>query len=275
MCYYGKSKSLTVRSEKGVVVLKQGRESGFITAQGIRKAFKTPDGKATTVAIDDVSLSVGPREFVAIVGSSGSGKSTLLYCLSGLEKIDSGSVSLLGAPFDYIGQTADLSKEQSQGIGFVFQSYQLLAFLTVTENILLPAKYAGKTAEALQRLPELLERLGLSEKADAKVNSLSGGQQQRVAIARALINEPSVVFADEPTGALDTKNAKEVIELLAAIPNEQRSVVMVTHDLEVAARASRVLVLSDGRIIQELGKSTAEQIFAAMNQTSSTKGARA
>lgn len=256
--------------------MKQSGEGRFITAQGIRKTFKTPDGKATTVAINDVSLSVGPNEFVAIVGSSGSGKSTLLYCLSGLEKIDGGDVSLLGAPFRYIGQTADLSKAQSQGIGFVFQSYQLLAFLTVTENILLPAKYAGKTAEALQRLPALLERLGLSEKADAKVNSLSGGQQQRVAIARALINEPSVIFADEPTGALDTRNAKEVIELLAAIPNEQRSVVMVTHDLEVAARASRVLVLQDGRIIQELGKSTAEQIFAAMNRAqNAAKGPRA
>lgn len=223
------------------------------------------------MALDDVSLSVGPNEFVAIVGSSGSGKSTLLYCLSGLEKIDDGTVELLGAPFRYIGQTADLSKRQSQGIGFVFQSYQLLAFLTVTENVLLPAKYAGNTARAIKQLPELLERLGLAEKADAKVSSLSGGQQQRVAIARALINEPSVIFADEPTGALDTKNAKEVINLLADIPNETRSVVMVTHDLEVAARANRVLILSDGKIVKELGKASAEQIFSAMNSVQEAK----
>ena len=240
--------------------------NSIITAKNVRKTFKTPDGKATTVALDDVSLEVRLGEFVAIVGSSGSGKSTLLYCLSGLDRLDSGSVELLGKPFQYIGQTADLSKEQSEGIGFVFQSYQLLSFLTVTENVLLPAKYAGNTKAAIKRLPALLERLGLSEKADAKVSSLSGGQQQRVAIARALINEPSVVFADEPTGALDTKNAKEVIELLAAIPDETRSVVMVTHDLEVAARASRVLVLSDGKIIRELGKSTPDQIFAAINE---------
>lgn len=195
------------------------------------------------MALRGVSLEVSPNEFVAIVGSFGSGKSTLLYCLSGLQKVSGGEVELLGDRFKYVGETVDLTKRQSEGVGFVLQSYQLLAFLTVRENILLPAKYAGNISSAIKKLPELLEKLGLGDKIDAKVSELSGGQQQRVSIARALINEPSLIFADEPTGALDTKNAREVIEMLRSIPNQNRSVLMVTHDLDMASRASRVLAV--------------------------------
>lgn len=144
------------------------------------------------------------------------------------------------------------------------QNYQLLKFLSVRENILLPAKYTHTYDAAAERLPKLLEQLGLTEKADAKVSELSGGQQQRVAIARALINEPAIVFADEPTGALDTKNAGEVAGILETIPNQQRSVVMVTHDLEMAARARRILILSDGKIVKELGPSSAATILTEM-----------
>ncbi len=236
----------------------------LIVAKNVHKVFSGAEGATATKALDGISLSVAPNEFVAIVGSSGSGKSTLLYCLSGLEQSTSGDVELLGAPLAFDGESATLTSRQAQGIGFVFQNYQLLKFLTVSENIMLPAKYSGTYAQAIARLPEMLERLGLAEKATAKIAELSGGQQQRVAIARALINESSIIFADEPTGALDTKNAHEVAAILETIPNEQRSVVMVTHDLEMAARASRILILSDGKILSELGKSTATEILAAM-----------
>lgn len=244
----------------------EASQNNLITARGISKEFCTPDGKSKTVALRDVSLEVNTNEFVAIVGSSGSGKSTLLYCLSGLQKVSGGSVELLGSNFKYIGETVDLTKRQSEGVGFVFQSYQLLTFLTVRENILLPAKYAGNTSKAIEKLPALLDKLGLADKIDAKVSELSGGQQQRVSIARALINEPSLIFADEPTGALDTKNAREVIEILQNIPNENRSVLMVTHDLDMASRASRVLVLSDGKVVSQLGPSTQAEILKAMSQ---------
>lgn len=236
----------------------------LIIAKDITKDFTSTNGKTTAHVLQGISLSVNPGEFVAIVGPSGSGKSTLLYCLSGLERVTKGAVDILGEPLHYDGQSAVLTSRQNLGVGFVFQNYQLLKFLTVKENILLPAKYNGMIGAALQRLPGLLAQLGLSEKADAAVAELSGGQQQRVAIARALINESSIIFADEPTGALDTKNAREVAEILKTIPNENRSVVMVTHDLEMAAQASRILVLSDGQIVRELGRSTADEVLAAM-----------
>lgn len=238
--------------------------ASLIEARTIRKQFTLIEGGAATIAVNDVSLSVGANEFVAIVGSSGSGKSTLLYCLSGLEQVTSGEVQLLGEPLQYDGESAVLSPEQSGGIGFIFQNYQLLKFLSVRENILLPAKYTHTYDAAAERLPKLLEQLGLAEKADAKVSELSGGQQQRVAIARALVNEPAIVFADEPTGALDTKNAGEVATILETIPNKRRSVVMVTHDLEMAARARRILILSDGKIVKELGSSSATTILTEM-----------
>ncbi len=236
----------------------------LIRATSVKKQFALATGGSTTTAVNDVTLSIGANEFVAIVGSSGSGKSTLLYCLSGLEQVTSGEVELLGEPLQYDGESAVLSPQQSSGIGFIFQNYQLLKFLSVRENILLPAKYTHTYDAAAERLPKLLEQLGLTEKADAKVSELSGGQQQRVAIARALVNEPAVVFADEPTGALDTKNAGEVAAILETIPNEQRSVVMVTHDLEMAARARRILILSDGKIVKELGPSSAATILTEM-----------
>lgn len=245
--------------------MSKGQEK-LIVSRGITKEFRTPDGKSKNVVLSDVSLEVAPNEFVAIVGSSGSGKSTLLYCLSGLQKVSGGTVEFLGDTFKYVGETVDLTKKQSSGVGFVFQNYQLLAFLTVKENILLPAKYSGDVSGAMKRLPALLERLGLADKINSRVSELSGGQQQRVSIARALINEPSIIFADEPTGALDTKNAREVMEILKDIPNENRSVLMVTHDLGMASQASRVLVLSDGKIVSQLGPSTQAEILAALNQ---------
>jgi putative ABC transport system ATP-binding protein len=236
----------------------------LIDAKSVSKQFTIAHSNTPLTVLDGVSLQVRPNEFVAIVGSSGSGKSTLLYCLSGLERVTDGRVSLVGEPLRYQNESAELTTRQSSGIGFIFQSYQLLKFLTVRENIMLPSKYNNSYKKAEAQLLPLLKQLDLEEKIDAKVSELSGGQQQRVAIARALINEPSVVFADEPTGALDTKNATEVASILKTIPNAKRSVVMVTHDLEMAAQASRVLVLSDGKIITELGPSSAPEILAAM-----------
>lgn len=245
----------------------------LISADSIRKHFTITEAQPIVTALNDVSLKIVPNEFVAIVGSSGSGKSTLLYCLSGLEQVTSGKVSLLNEPFIYNGDSAELSRKQSDNIGFIFQNYQLLKFLTVCENIMLPSKYSGSYDEAEKRLRPLLKQLDLESKIDAKVSELSGGQQQRVAIARALINEPSIIFADEPTGALDTKNAQEVAAILETIPNEERSVVMVTHDLDMASRASRILVLSDGKIIAELGRSSASEILTAMRKGKQEKHA--
>lgn len=265
MCY-NKPKQINHRLKGEFYQMSDNSQpTALIEASNIHKEFRTPDGKTTTKALKGVSLSVQPNELVAIVGSSGSGKSTLLYCLSGLQKSTDGSVDLLGEKLRHTEESANLTKDQREGVGFVFQSYQLLTFLTVQENIVLPSKYTGNLKQAQEKLPALLERLDLSDKIDSKVSELSGGQQQRVAIARALINEPSIIFADEPTGALDTKNAKEVISILSSIPNENRSVLMVTHDLEMASHASRVLILSDGQIATELGRSNPSEILSAMN----------
>lgn len=241
----------------------------LIVATQLKKQFRAEKG-AVTHALRGIDITIHANEFVAIVGSSGSGKSTLLYCLSGLEAATEGEIKLVGETLRGT-PTVTLSDNQSSSIGFVFQNYQLLPFLSVSENALLPAKYAHKTEEALTRLPEILERLGLSEKANQPVAGLSGGQQQRVAIARALVNEPRLIFADEPTGALDSTNAREVVTILSTIPNANRSVVMVTHDLEVASHADRILLLSDGKIVREMPRSNAGEILAALRSVTHKK----
>ena len=179
---------------------------------------------------------------VSIVGSSGSGKSTLLYCLSGLETADSGSIKIMGKQLVHTDRNS-LFRIRRDHIGFIFQSYNLIPSLNVFENVSLPARLAGHTINT-QQINNVLASIGLDGRGKDRPTDMSGGEQQRVAIARALADSSDIIFADEPTGALDTENGREVLKMLRSIGNNsKRAVVMVTHNLEAAALADRVLVL--------------------------------
>ncbi len=239
---------------------------GFtVVARKIRKSFATGrrGRRRVTEVLKGVDLSVEAGEMVSIVGPSGSGKSTLLYCLSGLEAADEGSIEVMGRQVVHARRSV-LAKIRSGHVGFVFQSYNLIPSLSVGDNVSLPARLAGRPMSARQTRAAL-ESVGLAGRERDRPGDLSGGEQQRVAIARALAGGADVVFADEPTGALDSQNGREVLRMLRSIGDDpQRSVVMVTHDLEAASLADRVLVLRDGRVVRELGRSTAAQILEAM-----------
>ena len=239
---------------------------GFtVVARKIRKSFATGrrGRRRVTEVLKGVDLSVEVGEMVSIVGPSGSGKSTLLYCLSGLEAADEGSIEVMGRQVVHARRSV-LAKIRSGHVGFVFQSYNLIPSLSVGDNVSLPARLAGRPMSARQTRAAL-ESVGLAGRERDRPGDLSGGEQQRVAIARALVGGADVVFADEPTGALDSQNGREVLRMLRSIGDDpQRSVVMVTHDLEAASLADRVLVLRDGRVVRELGRSTAAQILEAM-----------
>ncbi len=236
-----------------------------VVARKIRKSFAVGrrGRRRVTEVLKGVDLSVEAGEMVSIVGPSGSGKSTLLYCLSGLEAADEGSIEVMGRQVVHARRSV-LAKIRSGHVGFVFQSYNLIPSLSVGDNVSLPARLAGRPMSTRQTRAAL-ESVGLAGRERDRPGDLSGGEQQRVAIARALVGGADVVFADEPTGALDSQNGREVLRMLRSIGDDpQRSVVMVTHDLEAASLADRVLVLRDGRVVRELGRSTAAQILEAM-----------
>ena len=234
----------------------------LVEADDVGKSFPGTDGAADTPVLRGVSLSVHHGELVAVVGPSGSGKSTLLYCLSGLEPTTSGSVSIAGTTLGSLSRSR-LARLRRDHVGFVFQSYNLIASLTARENVALPARLARRGVSSAE-VDAALARVGLSERAGYRPAALSGGQQQRVAIARVLAARPDVVFADEPTGALDTAAGAEVLSLLRLAAQEGSAVVMVTHDLAAAARADRVLVLRDGSLAAELIRPDVDQVFAAV-----------
>nr|WP_246314222.1 ABC transporter ATP-binding protein [Kineococcus aurantiacus] len=211
-----------------------------------------------------VSVTVHPGELVAVVGPSGSGKSTLLHCLSGLEDPTSGTVRIAGTPLAGLSGAA-LARLRREHVGFVFQSYNLIPSLTAWDNVALPVRLARRRVRA-EDVDRALARVGLSERAGFKPAALSGGQQQRVAIARALVVERDVVFADEPTGALDTAAGAQVLALLREAASGRRAVVVVTHDLEAAATADRVLVLRDGTVHDELSGVSAAQVLEAVTR---------
>ncbi|WP_066042285.1 ABC transporter ATP-binding protein [Herbiconiux solani] len=233
----------------------------LLEAQNLTKAYPAADGSSVEV-LRDVSLTVGQGEFVAIVGPSGSGKSTLLYCLAGLEPYTSGRVLLRGRQLDQLAPKA-LAAIRRDEVGFVFQSFNLIPSLTAHQNVALPARLAHRAVSA-SAVDEVLASVGLQGREGFRPGQLSGGQQQRVAIARVLAASPSLVFADEPTGALDTQAGAAVLELLRRVAGGERSVVMVTHDLEAAARADRVLVLRDGMVHRELLRPTASEVLEAL-----------
>ncbi|GAA3242248.1 ABC transporter ATP-binding protein [Nonomuraea helvata] len=218
-------------------------------------------GQGGVIALDNVSTALPYGTFTAIMGPSGSGKSTLLHCASGLERPDQGMVEVGGRDIGALSETA-LTKLRRERIGFVFQGFNLLPALTAEQNITLPVRLAGRRA-TLDRdwLERLIDYTGLGERRHHRPGELSGGQQQRVAIARALITRPDVVFADEPTGALDTSSGRKILELLRRLVEEVgQTVLMVTHDPAAASYADAVLLLADGRIIDVLRRPSAATV---------------
>ncbi|GGS37234.1 MULTISPECIES: ABC transporter ATP-binding protein [Actinokineospora] len=215
------------------------------------------------VAIDDLSIGFARGTFTAVMGPSGSGKSTFLHCAAGLDRPTSGRVVLDGVEVDALDEKARTVLRRER-VGFVFQAFNLLPALTVVENVALPLRLAGR-APRREEVMAALERVGLADRARHRPAELSGGQQQRVAIARALIARPAVVFGDEPTGALDTRTALEVLALLrAVVDRDGGTAVMVTHDPVAAAHADRVVFLADGRIAGELAAPTAAAVAERM-----------
>ncbi|MBV7335402.1 ABC transporter ATP-binding protein [Chloroflexi bacterium TSY] len=220
----------------------------IIEAQGVTKTY-TIDAREIHV-LDDITVNVPEGEFLVIEGSSGSGKSTLLSLLSGLDHPTSGHIFVDST--DITHKTEDeLAPMRNQTIGFVFQSFHLVPSLTALENITFPAELA-QVSNAQDRAEALLKRVGLMKRATNFPHQLSGGEKQRVAICRALINNPKIIFADEPTGNLDSKNGEAILELMLELHAErQTTLIMVTHSAEIAQRAERVITLQDGRIVQE------------------------
>jgi putative ABC transport system ATP-binding protein len=223
------------------------------------------DGESAVSALRGVSLEVPAGQFTAVMGPSGSGKSTLMHLLAGLDRPTNGRVTIGDEDITEMPDK-QLTRLRRRQIGFVFQSFNLLPMLTAEENILLPLSIAGRKADK-EAVKSLVARVGLGERLDHKPSQLSGGQQQRVAIARALVSRPTVLFADEPTGNLDSTSGAEVLELLReAVELDSQTTVMVTHDPRAAATADRVLFLADGLIVDDLAAPTEEQILAAMKE---------
>jgi putative ABC transport system ATP-binding protein len=210
-----------------------------------------------------VSIDVSVGELVAVMGPSGSGKSTLMHILAGLDKPTSGTVTIAGEEITAMDDKA-LTLLRRRHIGFVFQFFNLLPMLTAEENVTLPLSIAGEKPDP-KWLADLLERTGLADRRTHRPSELSGGQQQRVAIARSLVTRPTILFADEPTGNLDSKTGGEILELLReSVDNYRQTTVMVTHEPRAAAIADRVLFLADGLIVRELSEATAPEVLDVM-----------
>ena len=226
------------------------------------------DGESAVDALRGVTLEVPKAQFTAVMGPSGSGKSTLMHMLAGLDTPTSGTVSIGGEDITKLNDK-QLTKLRRKHIGFVFQSFNLLPTLTAEENVLLPLSIAGRKPDRAA-LDALLFRVGLTERRGHRPSELSGGQQQRVAIARALVSRPTILFADEPTGNLDSTSGAEVLRLLReAVELDGQTTLMVTHDARAAATADRVLFLADGRIVADLATPTEGEILAAMKEATS------
>ncbi|MEV5553465.1 ABC transporter ATP-binding protein [Nonomuraea wenchangensis] len=222
-------------------------------------------GQGAVAALREVTAGIPRGTFTAVMGPSGSGKSTFLHCAAGLDVPSSGSVRLGGTELAGMGET-ELTELRRRRVGFVFQSFNLIPALDVVENVTLPLRLAGARVDR-EWLAEILRRVGLEGRAGHRPAQLSGGQQQRVAIARALVTRPEVVFGDEPTGALDTMTAREVLGLLREVVESMgQTVVMVTHDPVAASYAGSVLFLADGRIVDAMSAPTADKVAERMTR---------
>ena len=219
----------------------------MLEIKNISKCYGSGDNKV--LALNDVSLNVEKGDYIAIMGPSGSGKSTFLNVIGGLDHLTSGEVTLDGERIDNLNEN-ELVRLRRGKISYVFQQYHLLGSLTALENVLLPLTFYGRGGKE-PRAIELLEQVGLSKRIHHKPNELSGGEQQRVAIARALVNDPVLTLADEPTGNMDQKNGKAILELFEHLNKEGQSIIMVTHNPEAAHRAKKIVVLQDGQIVDQ------------------------
>ncbi len=241
-------------------------DGAVVSASDVTRRYGT--GEAAVDALRGVSLTVQPRELVAVMGPSGSGKSTLMHILAGLDKPTSGDVRVDGELITSMGDT-ELTKLRRRSIGFVFQFFNLLPMLNAEENVVLPLSIAGEKPNK-EWLEELLKNTGLGERRSHRPSELSGGQQQRVAIARALVSRPAIVFADEPTGNLDSKTSGEILQLMRdSVDTLGQTTVMVTHEPRAAAIADRVLFLADGLIVEERKDMSAADVVSLMQSLDS------
>ena len=242
------------------------QQATVVQAQDITRRYG--EGSTAVDALRGVSLDVEAGQLVAVMGPSGSGKSTLMHILAGLDKPSSGTVTIAGQEITTLPD-AKLTRLRRKHIGFVFQFFNLLPMLTAEENVVLPLSIASEKPEA-RWLEELLDSTGLTDRRTHRPSELSGGQQQRVAIARALISRPTILFADEPTGNLDSKTGGEILELLRhSVTTYGQTTVMVTHEARAAAIADRILFLADGLIVQELQSATPAHVLEVMSSLGS------
>jgi putative ABC transport system ATP-binding protein len=239
--------------------------AAVVSASGLVRRYGEDDTAVN--ALRDVSIEIEEAHLTAIMGPSGSGKSTLMHILAGLDKPNEGNVTIAGVEITGMNDK-QLTRLRRDHIGFVFQFFNLLPMLTAEENILLPLSIAGEKPER-EWFEELLETVGIADRSTHRPSQLSGGQQQRVSIARALISKPTVLFADEPTGNLDSNTSRDVLALLRhSVEELGQTTVMVTHDASAAALADRILFLADGQIVKEVRGSTAAEVLAAMQEVS-------
>ena len=246
----------------------QPRDSAapVVTAAGVTRRYGV-EGETCVKALRGVSLDVAPGKLTAVMGPSGSGKSTLMHILAGLDRPNEGEVSIAGTGIGRLSDT-ELTKLRREHIGFVFQFFNLLPMLTAEENILLPLELAGSNPDR-DWVSELTGKVGLADRLGHRPAELSGGQQQRVAIARALVSRPTVMFADEPTGNLDSTTGGEILALLRdSVTSFGQTTVMVTHDAHAAEIADRVLFLADGLIVKDRGRSNAHEILETLEEVS-------
>jgi putative ABC transport system ATP-binding protein len=237
------------------------RAQAIVEAQDLSRRFG--EGEAAVQALADVTVGFPTGRFAAIMGPSGSGKSTLMHLLAGLDRPSSGTVAVGGVDLTTLDDRA-LTQLRRDRIGFIFQTFNLLPVLNAEENILLPLSIAGRTPDR-EWFDRLVDTVGIRDRLSHRPAEMSGGQQQRVAVARALISKPAVVFADEPSGNLDSKSSNDVLELLRhAVDDFGQTVVMVTHDAHAASFADRLLLLADGRIVHDGEASSVEQTLDLM-----------
>ena len=220
----------------------------ILKVKNLNKTYGEKENK--TVAIDNISLEIEKGEFVAIVGTSGSGKSTLLHMIGGVDKPTSGNIEINGVDVYTLSEPKQAEFRRRE-VALIYQFYNLIPVLNIEENICLPLKLDGQKVNE-KELNEMIQKLGLQERRKNLPNELSGGQQQRVAIGRSLMQKPSILLADEPTGNLDSKNSKEIIELLKKSNKEYgQTIILVTHDEEIAKQADRIITINDGKIIKD------------------------